>query len=193
MTKKAIIKSNKRVKDAGEVFTPIGLVDEMLEKLPQEVFTNPEKTFIDPACGDGNFLVRVLERKIQNGSTPLQALQTIYGIDIMPDNIDECRRRLFASAMKANNNLVDKAWREPLLDNIRFGNSLERTPEEILTEDRSIAQRRKQIREEILELDHEIDPLLQRLEELQKKREELIEENNSFDKTVDNPHKSDII
>lgn len=177
-----LIKSKKRSDELGEVFTPQWLVDEMLDELPQDVFTNPEKTFIDPACGDGNFLVRVLERKIQNGSTPLQALQTTYGIDIMPDNIDECRKRLIGVAMKMNNNHADIAWREPLLNNIRFGNTLERTPEEIFTEEQSIAQRRKEIRTEILDLEEEIAPLLQKLEELQKAKEALIKENESLSK-----------
>lgn len=175
-------KTEERIKATGEVFTPQWLVDEMLDKLPQDVFTNPEKTFIDPACGDGNFLVRVLERKIQNGSTPLQALQTTYGIDIMPDNIDECRKRLIIAAMKMNNDHYESAWREPLSNNIRFGNTLERTPEEIFTEEQSIAKRRKEIRTEILDLDEEIAPLLQKLEELQKAKDALVKENESLGK-----------
>ena len=182
MTKKALIKSNKRVKDSGEVFTPTELVDEMLDKLPQDVFTNPEKTFIDPACGDGNFLVRVLERKIQNGSTPLQALQTTYGIDIMPDNIDECRERLLGVATRRNNGRADKAWRESLLNNIRFGNTLERTPERIFAEDQSIAERKKQIRAETMALEEEMSSLAQKIEELQGAKDALASENDSLDK-----------
>ena len=129
-----LIKSKKRSDDLGEVFTPQWLVDEMLDELPQEVFTNPEKTFIDPACGDGNFLVRVLERKIQNGSTPLQALQTTYGVDIMQDNIDDCRRRLITVAMRLNNGKLEKSWREPLLNNIKCANTLEKPLEEIFSD-----------------------------------------------------------
>ena len=127
-------KTKERVKATGEVFTPQWLVDEMLDELPQEVFTNPEKTFIDPACGDGNFLVRVLERKIQNGSTPLQALQTTYGVDIMQDNIDDCRRRLITVAMRLNNGKLEKSWREPLLNNIKCANTLEKPLEEIFSD-----------------------------------------------------------
>ena len=128
-------KTEERIKATGEVFTPQWLVDEMLDKLPQDVFANPEKIFIDPACGDGNFLVRVLERKIQNGSTPLQALQNIYGIDIMPDNIEQCRQRLLKTAMSLNGGKWEKSWREPLIGNIRLGNALERPIEDIFTED----------------------------------------------------------
>lgn len=88
-----LTKSKKRVKELGEVFTPPALVNEMLDKLPPEVW-EPDKTFIDPACGHGNFLVEVVRKKLESGSTPLQALHTTFGIDIMQDNIDECRQRL---------------------------------------------------------------------------------------------------
>jgi len=83
-----------RVKATGEVFTPTPLVQEILDKLPIEQFTDPTKTFLDPSCGDGQFLSEVLIRKMENGSTFEQALQTIYGVDLMQDNIDLCRKRL---------------------------------------------------------------------------------------------------
>lgn len=54
---------------------------------------------LDPACGHGNFLVEVVRRKIQHGSTPLQALQTTYGIEIMEDTAEWCRERLVKIAM----------------------------------------------------------------------------------------------
>jgi hypothetical protein len=97
MTQK-LIKSKARVKELGEVFTPPELVNEMLDRLPPELWTDPTKTYIDPACGTGNFLVEVVRRKIEAGSTPLQALETTYGIDIMEDNVQECRQRLLEAA-----------------------------------------------------------------------------------------------
>lgn len=87
-------RSQQRVKATGEVFTPTELVQEMLEQLPPEVFTDPTKTFLDNSCGDGQFLGEVLIRKMENGSTFEQALSTVYGVDLMPDNVDECRKRL---------------------------------------------------------------------------------------------------
>jgi len=87
-------RSQQRVKATGEVFTPTELVQEMLDQLPQELFTDPSKTFLDNSCGDGQFLGEVLIRKMENGSTFEQALQTIYGVDLMQDNVEECRRRL---------------------------------------------------------------------------------------------------
>ena len=83
-----------RVKATGEVFTPTPLVQEMLEQIPIEQFTDPTKTFLDNSCGDGQFLGEVLIRKMENGSTFEQALSTIYGVDLMQDNVDLCRERL---------------------------------------------------------------------------------------------------
>lgn len=87
-------RDRSRVKATGEVFTPTPLVREMLDQLPVEVFTNPTKTFLDNSCGDGQFLGEVLIRKMENGSTFEEALSTVYGVDMMQDNVDECRRRL---------------------------------------------------------------------------------------------------
>lgn len=83
-----------RVKATGEVFTPTPLVQEILDTLDQIVFTDSTKTFIDPSCGDGQFLGEVLIRKLENGSTFEQALSTIYGVDLMEDNVELCRERL---------------------------------------------------------------------------------------------------
>lgn len=87
-------RDRNRVKATGEVFTPTPLVQEMLDQLPPEVFTNPTKTFLDNSCGDGQFLGEILIRKIENGCTFKEALATVYGVDLMQDNVDECRRRL---------------------------------------------------------------------------------------------------
>jgi hypothetical protein len=83
-----------RVKHTGEVFTPTALVQEMLDQLPLEQFQDPTKTFLDQSCGDGQFLSEILIRKIENGSTFEQALSTIYGVDLMPDNVKLCQDRL---------------------------------------------------------------------------------------------------
>ena len=83
-----------RVKATGEVFTPTPLVQEVLDQLDQTLFTDPSKTFLDNCCGDGQFLSEVLIRKIENGIDFETALSTIYGVDLMPDNVDLCRERL---------------------------------------------------------------------------------------------------
>jgi type I restriction-modification system DNA methylase subunit len=83
-----------RVKATGEVFTPTPLVQEILDRLDPALFQDPTKTFLDPSCGDGQFLGEVLIRKMENGSTFEQALATIYGVDLMPDNVRLCQDRL---------------------------------------------------------------------------------------------------
>ena len=83
-----------RVKATSEVFTPTLLVQEVLDQLPQNTFTDSTKTVLDPSCGDGQFLGEVLIRKMENGSTFEQALGTIYGVDLMQDNVELCRERL---------------------------------------------------------------------------------------------------
>jgi len=83
-----------RVKATGEVFTPTPLVQEVLDQLPHNIFTDPTKTFLDPACGDGQFLSEVLIRKLENGIDFETALSTIYGVDLMPDNVKLCQDRL---------------------------------------------------------------------------------------------------
>ena len=87
-------RDNLRVKSTGEVFTPTPLVQEVLDEMPQELFKDPTKTFLDPSCGDGQFLGEVLIRKIENGIDFETALSTVYGVDLMEDNVELCRERL---------------------------------------------------------------------------------------------------
>lgn len=87
-------KRQARRKQTAEDFTPATLVNEMLDKLPKDQWIE-DKTFCDPACGNGNMLVEVLKRKLSKGHNYLKAIKTIYGTDIMEDNTTECRLRLF--------------------------------------------------------------------------------------------------
>jgi hypothetical protein len=88
-------REKSRVKSTGEVFTPTDLVLEILDELPQELFKDPTKTFLDPTCGDGQFLSEVIIRKMENGSTYDEALNATYGADLMVDNCKECIKRLY--------------------------------------------------------------------------------------------------
>ena len=87
-------RSKERIKATGEVFTPTELVQKMLSQLPPDVFTDKSKTFCDPSCGNGQFLSEVLIKKLENNIDFETALSTIYGVDIMTDNVDVCRDRL---------------------------------------------------------------------------------------------------
>lgn len=102
-----LVKSAQRVRDLGEVFTPTAVVSDMLDLLPEEIWRpHPSATFLEPAAGDGNFLVVILARKLAavskahegeglpfgSGSEALEfhgleALSSIYAVDISVDNI----------------------------------------------------------------------------------------------------------
>lgn len=100
-----LVKSKQRVADHGEVFTPKWLVDAMLD-LVKEESERIDSRFLEPACGSGNFLVRVLQRKLaavdlkygksdfERRHFALYALMCIYGIELLADNIAECRANL---------------------------------------------------------------------------------------------------
>ena len=93
------IKTKQRVKERGEVFTNPREVKAMCDLIPLEsgVWQNIESTFLEPACGNGNFLVEIYERKLKickNEKDGLKALNSIVGIDIMPDNVEESKARL---------------------------------------------------------------------------------------------------
>jgi hypothetical protein len=87
-----------RVKQTAEVFTPTQLVQEMLDKLEENdtpLFSDPQKTFLDPSCGDGQFLSEVVIRKMERSHCTLeQALSTTYGVELMEDNVQLCKERL---------------------------------------------------------------------------------------------------
>lgn len=89
-----IHRSADRIKSTGEVFTPSELVISLLKSLPIDRFA-PKLTFLDPACGDGQFLMGVkLVKMYFHNMTSEESLEDIYGIDIMRDNVDLCKRRL---------------------------------------------------------------------------------------------------
>ena len=111
-----------RVKATGEVFTPTELVREVLADIPCSQFTDPTNTFLDPSSGDGQFLGEVLIRKMENGSTFEQALSTIYGVDLMQDNVDLCRERLLCGQEHLRH-IVEKNIQ--CRDGLKFGYNFE--------------------------------------------------------------------
>ena len=83
-----------RIKETAEIFTPTDLVIDMLQKTDLDCFL-PGKTILDPACGDGQFLCAIKWIKIIiHKMTEFDALKDIYGVDIMRDNVDLCKKRL---------------------------------------------------------------------------------------------------
>ena len=94
-------KRKARRKETAEDFTPLPLVNEMLDKLPPEVWEDPNKTFLDNSAGNGNFLIEILKRKLSLGHDPIQAISSIYGVELMQDNVDEMKQRLLEVILEA--------------------------------------------------------------------------------------------
>ena len=105
---KALVKSRQRVTDHGEVFTPEWLVEAMLN-LVREESHRIDSRFLESACGEGNFIVQVLQRKLatvqvkygksdfERRHYALLGLMCIYGIELLPDNVNECRSNMLAT------------------------------------------------------------------------------------------------
>src|SRR5713226_8821772 len=101
----SLFKSKQRVADHGEVFTPAWMVEAMLDLVKDET-ERIDSRFLEPACGSGNFLVQILRRKLaavelkygkssfERRQYALLGLMCIYGIELLPDNIGQCRANL---------------------------------------------------------------------------------------------------
>ena len=113
--------SKRRVADHGEVYTAKREVNAMLDLVKQET-ERIESRFLEPACGTGNFLTEILERKLRvvearYGKSQLEyernavlAVSSIYGIDILEDNVRECRRRLVDILDRRNSRLFKEEY-----------------------------------------------------------------------------------
>lgn len=137
-----LVKSKQRVADHGEVFTPSWMVEDMLN-LVREESERIDSRVLEPACGSGNFLVPVLTRKLltvaaKHGKSDFEkrhyalfALMCTYGIELLPDNAQECRDNLAALFNAFLNVSEDDEWaraaRAVLVVNIVQGDALTMT------------------------------------------------------------------
>lgn len=125
------IKSKNRVKEYAEVFTAEREVKAMCDLISSDIWENVKSTFLEPACGTGNFLVEILSRKYSQCKTEkdgLKALASVVGIDIQQDNVEECRERLLRQYIERfpNANELSVIIASGILkNNIICGNSLE--------------------------------------------------------------------
>lgn len=137
----ALVKSRQRVADHGEVFTPRWLVDDMLNLVKSET-ERIDSRFLEPACGAGNFLVPVLERKLaavqaRHGRSQFEkchyalfALMCVYGIELLTDNAAECRENLagtFARYISPSEGTWLRAAKAVLAVNIVQGDAIAMT------------------------------------------------------------------
>src|SRR5437016_14132018 len=134
-----LIKSKRRVADHGEVFTPPWLVEKMLDLVKGET-ERIDSRFLEPACGSGNFLIPVLQRKLAAVETKfgksdferrhyaLLAVMCTYGIELLTDNIAECRANMLeVFADYLNLDETDELYRAAyyvLLQNLVHGDAL---------------------------------------------------------------------
>lgn len=134
-----LVKSKQRVADHGEVFTPQWMAEAMLDLVKGEA-ERIDSRFLEPACGSGNFLVPILQRKLVSVETKygkaefekrhfsLLALMSVYGIELLPDNVAECRENLLTCfsnylMLKEGDELI-MAARFVLSQNIVHGDAL---------------------------------------------------------------------
>jgi type I restriction-modification system DNA methylase subunit len=98
--KKAKARGKARVKQTGEVFTPMDLCLQMVRSIPEEKLINPNSTYLDNSCGDGNFLVALLQVLTQEYGHERDYVvnHQLYGVDLMADNIEAVRARLGVSS-----------------------------------------------------------------------------------------------
>jgi hypothetical protein len=129
--KRSLIKSKERVNVHGEVFTAEREVNAMLDLVKNET-ERIDSRFLEPACGDGNFLVEILRRKLavvkkrykkqpsEYGKYALIAVSSIYGVELLKDNAEECRRRLFEIFKSEYTECCGKKTDEECIDSARF-------------------------------------------------------------------------
>jgi hypothetical protein len=108
-----IQRSDERVKETGEVFTPAALVQEVLDTIEPDAWSDPTRTWLEPSCGDGNFLKAIHDRLMiglspwEPDSVKLHAHiieNMLFGVDLMSDNVEACILRLDATGL--NHNIV---------------------------------------------------------------------------------------
>jgi hypothetical protein len=125
------VKSKKRVADHGEVFTNQREVNAMLDLVKDET-ERIDSRFLEPACGNGNFLAEVLRRKlavvdrrysksqIEWEQNAVIAISSIYGVDILDDNAQECRARLFTILNDRYNSLFKENSKDEFRRSVNF-------------------------------------------------------------------------
>ena len=131
MNKDSRVKSKKRVSDHGEVFTSEREVNAMLDLVKQET-ERIDSRFLEPACGDGNFLSEILNRKLkivegryrksqkELDKYSLIAITSIYGIELLEDNAKRCRERLFEIYLNWYFSVTKGEQNEQLFNSVKF-------------------------------------------------------------------------
>lgn len=130
-SQKTQIKSKKRVSEHGEVFTAVREVKAMCDLVAQEC-DRIDSRFLEPACGDGNFLAEILTRKLASVKKlyksnsydyerySVLAVTSVYGVDILADDVTECRERLFKLWDKEYKSVCKKAVMQETREAVKY-------------------------------------------------------------------------
>jgi hypothetical protein len=78
-----------------EFFTPYEIIKKMCDKIPEEDWRDPHKTFCDPCCGNGQFILAIIYYRLSHGVSLEDTLKTTYAVELMQDNLEECKQRIF--------------------------------------------------------------------------------------------------
>lgn len=84
----------KGSKSTQEFFTPFEIVEKMCNKIPEETWKDPEKTFLEPCFGNGQFILYIIWKRLHSRVPLMQTLKTIYGVELMEDNVKETKERI---------------------------------------------------------------------------------------------------
>ena len=122
------VKSKERVQKHGEVFTPQWVVNDMLNLLPENVW-EMDKTFLEPACGEGAFLVEIYKRKLQKITTNEQnewewlvaiVTSSLYGIELLEDNAKQCRLNIMTVFTELYEKQFPETMNDELIQTVQF-------------------------------------------------------------------------
>lgn len=114
-----------RRKGAGstqEFFTPYSIVKRMCDKIPESDWSDPDKTFCEPCFGNGQFLIYIIYNRILHGVSWKRALETTYGLELMEDNVDECKDRIISLLKALDIDFDEKIAREIMDRNLVCSN-----------------------------------------------------------------------
>ena len=111
---------NERRKKTNEFYTPYSIVIKMMDKISPDDWIDPNKTFLEPSFGHGNFIIGILYRRIHEYNIPWRrALETMFGVELMSDNVRETRQRIHELlrniAPDYDSRIADKIMRKNLV------------------------------------------------------------------------------
>ena len=108
----------KTGKKTQEFFTPYSIVKRMCDKIPDDDWSDPTKTFLEPSFGSGQFVVYIVWNRIQHGVDWQTALNTLYGVELMADNVIECHGRVIDLLTKLNIDFDERTARKIMKKNL---------------------------------------------------------------------------